>query len=630
MLNITDIQDRLSIHPEPNEIEEIRGKITEHFSNLEFIEDGHKYYLHQKNGDIKEMNSVSSVCHRFEPDVDWETILERKAKKLGIDKEELRREWHENNIKSTSNGTLTHLFAEAYMYFFMGKPELMPEIIKKMQYEDGYLIPYGNKQIAVAKYYEDLFKFPTLYPVMPEAQIYIDSENNPYGIKSDIAGTFDALFAFKSNDGDIKLSIRDWKGFPLETKILTNKGFKTFENITVGDVVYDKNGKETNVIHVSEIHHNPCYKIKFDNSDEIICDEDHMWEVSFLMRRGKYSSKVMTSKELYDYMDSIKSKKVQSYKIPKIVNNCGLNCEEKTLPIEPYVLGVWLGDGHKGCGMITNMYDEIFKEINKKGYDVGKDVSKGSSGCAKSRTVYGLSAKLNELNLINNKHIPQEYFLSSHKQRLELLKGIMDTDGHYNKKRKRYVLTTAHKNIADDYETLLSTFGIKPTTFLVAKHYNHNGERREKMAYDICFWSDEYPFKIRKIEIDKPTKDKRSFRNILSIEKVDVVPTKCIGVDSETHTYLVTNKLIVTHNTNASLVNDFNQKKNNTLLYPFNSFVDQPESIYTIQLCLYQLGIEQLGYNVVDRKLLWLKEDGLYEKIGVQDVKEMLKKSLSQ
>ena len=150
------------------------------------------------------------------------------------------------------------------------------------------------------------------------------------------------------------------------------------------------------------------------------------------------------------------------------------------------------------------------------------------------------------------------------------------------------------------------------------------------MAYDICFWSDEYPFKIRKIEIDKPTKNKRSFRNILSIEKVDIVPTKCIGVDSETHTYLVTNKLIVTHNTNASLVNDFNQKKNNTLLYPFNSFVDQPESIYTIQLSLYQLGIEQLGYNVVDRKLLWLKEDGLYEKIDVQDVKELLKKSLSQ
>jgi hypothetical protein len=46
---------------------------------------------------------------------------------------------------------------------------------------------------------------------MPETQVYIDSDNNPFGINLDISGTFDALFAFRDTNGDIKLSVRDWK-----------------------------------------------------------------------------------------------------------------------------------------------------------------------------------------------------------------------------------------------------------------------------------------------------------------------------------------------------------------------------------------------------------------------------------
>lgn len=211
MLNISDINKRLKDNPEPDEIKLIRDKIRNAFKNLEFIEDGHKYYLHKDDGTKKEMTSVSSVCHLFEPYVNWEEILENKANKIGVDKEILRREWREKNITSTSNGSLTHLFAEAYMYFFMGDIDSIPDVIKKTQYEDGYLIPYGNKQMAVAKYYEDMFKAENFYPIMPETQIYIDSEDNPYDIKMDISGTFDALFAFKGADGKIKLSVRDWK-----------------------------------------------------------------------------------------------------------------------------------------------------------------------------------------------------------------------------------------------------------------------------------------------------------------------------------------------------------------------------------------------------------------------------------
>lgn len=218
MLNIKDIRNKFLENPEPPEVYEIRTKIKTAFKNLEFIEDGHIYTLYKEDGSSKNMNSVSSICHLFEPVVNWDEILIRKSEKMGIATEELKRQWRETNITSTSNGTLTHLFAEGYMYFIMGMVENIPEVIYKMQYEDGYLIPYGGKQKAIAKYYEDMFQTNGLYPVMPETQIYIDSEDNPYGINKDISGTFDALFCYKDRNGQWKLSIRDWK----TNKSLTN------------------------------------------------------------------------------------------------------------------------------------------------------------------------------------------------------------------------------------------------------------------------------------------------------------------------------------------------------------------------------------------------------------------------
>lgn len=228
MLNIEDVYERIERNPEPKEIEEIRKHILSSFKELDFIEDGHKYFLNKDDGTKIEMNSVSSVCHRFEPLVDWDTIRDRKAKKLGISSEELKRQWREKNITSTSNGTLTHLFAESYMYFFMGQVDKIPSIIKDMQYEDGFLIPYGEKQMAVAKYYEDLNKVDNMWAVMPETKVYIESGNNPFGINLNVSGTFDALFAFMDSKGKLKLSVRDWK---------TNASLLNSYNMSMGNTL---------------------------------------------------------------------------------------------------------------------------------------------------------------------------------------------------------------------------------------------------------------------------------------------------------------------------------------------------------------------------------------------------------
>lgn len=207
MLNIKDIKERN--HSEPPEVAEIRGKILDSFKNLEFQEGPHKYYLHSQDGSVTELPSVSSVTHQFQPFVDWDEKAEQYALKHDMTKEAVQRMWEENNVRATNNGTKTHELGEAYMYFFMGRPDDMPNSIKP-QYEKGYLIPYGKKEEAVCRFYEDLFTNDRIYPVMPEAQVYMGL-NDRYAGVNPYAGTFDMLFAYKAIDGIWKLLVYDWK-----------------------------------------------------------------------------------------------------------------------------------------------------------------------------------------------------------------------------------------------------------------------------------------------------------------------------------------------------------------------------------------------------------------------------------
>lgn len=207
MLNIKDIQERN--HYEPPEVTEIRENIKNAFRRLEFQEGPHKYYVHNDDGSVVELPSVSATTHHFKPEFDTDYQAGAYALKHDMRKEDVLRMWEETNVKATNNGTSTHLFGESYMHFFMGHPEKISPIIMP-QYEKGYLIPYSPKQEAVMQFYEDLFTIDTIYPVMPEAQVYMGI-NPDYKDITPYAGTFDMLFTYKANDNKWKLLLYDWK-----------------------------------------------------------------------------------------------------------------------------------------------------------------------------------------------------------------------------------------------------------------------------------------------------------------------------------------------------------------------------------------------------------------------------------
>lgn len=602
--------------------QEIREQISKSFTGLTFIEEGHKYFLNNK-----EMTCVSNVAHLFQTHIDTdklatETYLRNfnneKSKYYQMTKEDILNSWKKISEDSCSHGTSTHEFGESCFYYMTGQYDMILPAFKDRLTEDGGFKAILPKEESIVKFYEEIPR--CIVPILAEAKVFVEYEKEGY------AGTFDILFYYDAElDGKPSknngLVVMDWKGLDINTPIFTkNNGWKTMGTIECGDIVFDKNGEETKVLHTSSIHNKKCYKIKFDNNVEIIADYDHRWEITY-KSFNKNKIDILTTEELFDYCNKIKNRRI-SGNIPcvniskPLKSTC--NCD-----IDPYILGVWLGDGHSSCGMITNMYDEIFDEIEKRGFKIGQDVSQGGAGKAKTKTVYGLHNILNKYNLLNNKHIPNEVLLSDFEYKKQVLHGLMDSDGYYNKKRKRCVFSTSRIKQVEFTVQLLSSMGIKCTVLKMFKKCNE----KKIQCYDITFTCDFNPFLIRNINIEQPTTDYSSKSNIISVEECESVPTRCIEVDSPTHTFLYGNQFMVTHNTNKDLYKNFKEQK---LLPPFEGLLDMPLSVYKLQLSLYENALHKIGLKVIARRILWLKPDGSYEKINLESYREIIDDSLKK
>ena len=174
MIHLTDIQQRLSANQEPKEITEMRENVISAFSNLEFIEEGHIYNIHNPDGSvIEKIPSASAIIHRFEPEADWDDIANNYALKRDLNVDDVKRKWKENNLRATNSGSVHHLYGEMLQNFIRtGDKNVICEAMK-LQYEQGYLIPSSGKQDAIMKYWEELFVIDDIYPFMAECKMYM-------------------------------------------------------------------------------------------------------------------------------------------------------------------------------------------------------------------------------------------------------------------------------------------------------------------------------------------------------------------------------------------------------------------------------------------------------------------------
>jgi len=330
------------------------------------------------------------------------------------------------------------------------------------------------------------------------------------------------------------------KALALDTPIPTPEGWTTIGDIKVGDQILSPDGNPVSVTFKTEtmINHQ-CYKIFFDNGEEIVADADHLWEVnSSYWRTGK---KVINTDEIYSrYLKKTNNKRGKGVEGSLYIDlSKAINGKNQNLPIDPYLLGVWLGDGYSADGRIVAHKDDY--EFYKTKLDIEHE--REDNNCIRFKC-RDLRKKLKENNLLKNKHIPQIYLRSSIDQRMELLRGLMDTDGSITKTQSFEFYQKNYEFILQVVE-LISSLGIKSR--VSRKSIN------QCWYYTIRFASKEKVFNLpRKLELinfngkGRP-QNKRHY--IQKIEQVDSVPVACIQVDSDDHLFLCGNTFIPTHNT---------------------------------------------------------------------------------
>lgn len=343
---------------------------------------------------------------------------------------------------------------------------------------------------------------------------------------------------------DVRDVMVSGEALAVDTLIPTPSGMKTMEDISAGDYVYGSNGETTRVLWVSPIHYNrPCYEVKFKDGASVVCDENHKWYTSTRISRRSTTNITSSVKTTIDILKTLKCENnVFNHQIDLIKPIKG---EEVNLPVPAYTLGIWLGDGMSRDGAIATMDSEIISGIEKDGFKVSPHKYNISYGKANHYGVIGLETKLRSANLLLNKHIPDIYYTSSYSQRLELVQGLIDSDGCCTT-GGHISFTNSNTKLILGLQRILSSMGIKSNYSKI----NRKEKDYHKDLYTLRFSTIAPVATVaRKLNNIRVNLNNQVYtRTIKYVDSIESVPVKCIAVESEDQLYAVGSTYILTHN----------------------------------------------------------------------------------
>ena len=367
------------------------------------------------------------------------------------------------------------------------------------------------------------------------------------------------------------------KGLLHGTPVRTINGWTAVEDLKVNDKVMGETGEFHNVTGVYPQGEKELYKLTFKDGRSVTTDGDHIWTV-----KTKEGMRDYNTLELYKMQTERKQGLDRRY-IP-LVNISGYE-NNIELPIDPWVMGVLLGDGSLANNTITiNKPDEwlqsrlhnylttvgvVFRfEKYIRLIETAEGIKESlvmqtcipSSVSEKNKEFHAILEELKLKGCVsNNKFVPKIYLTAGHNQRLELIKGLMDTDGYANGIGNSVEYGTVSKQLADDMKELLWSIGCIVKCTEKQPTYTYKGEKREGQLF--------YRFSIRYRHpadlFESPTKRLKLplttqysdglHLGISKVEKLEYTgKTTCISVDNPTKLF-VTKDYIVTHNTISSI-----------------------------------------------------------------------------
>ena len=351
------------------------------------------------------------------------------------------------------------------------------------------------------------------------------------------------------------------KAQPLYSKIKTVSGWKAMGDIKIGDELASVDGAESKVIGVYPQGIKDVYEITFSDGRKARSTDEHLWEVNNC--RWEKETRIVETK---DIINMLKAKRnTRRINIPLSNGEFGNNTQ---LPVDPWFLGFYLGDGWcKGSNVMFSNNDlenieRVVEIVGKQNvvYKAGKydyRIKKAQRDNNPSDIYLAIeSVGLSKVNSFT-KFIPEEYKNSSREIRMQLLSGLISSDGNVEK-NGTISYSSASETLIDDIIELARSLGC-----IVPKHerltfYTYKGEKKAgSKSYRInILMTNEMKHEVLylKRQIER-IREGRTRKNLLSIKEIKYIgkeESQCIMVSHPRHLY-ITDDYVVTHNTGLAL-----------------------------------------------------------------------------
>lgn len=320
------------------------------------------------------------------------------------------------------------------------------------------------------------------------------------------------------------------------TPVFTPEGWVAHGDLRPGDRVFHPSGQPTEVVAVTAPVDDEMLRVTFFDGSVVDCHPNHEWTV---YDRNRKSYRTIEAREMIGTYSRAR------YSLP---HQDALQMPEADLPLDPYFLGAWLGDGCASAPTICGAADDLrfivaqVPHMERGFHTVHKTTGVHYQGF-KNRVITTLRA----LDLYKNKHIPTMYLTASEAQRRDLLAGLVDTDGHWSVPGKQFVFVTASRRLADDVRLLVRSLGYRAGLVV----------RRDDRDRDITSTGECYAVTWTPHDglgggrLDRKQGGHSGLRRRIGVRSVVPVapePMNCIQVASEDGLYLVGEALTPTHN----------------------------------------------------------------------------------
>lgn len=360
----------------------------------------------------------------------------------------------------------------------------------------------------------------------------------------------------------VNLQTGKGKAQPLDALVRTPGGWTTMGNLKVGDMVIAPDGTPTPVVQIHPQGIQPIFRVTFSDGRSAECTQDHLWEVFYVNTTQAKRWRVVNTAEMQRLL-AMPNPRVY---VRLIKPEASPDIE---LPINPYVLGAILGDGHVGKTILGfTTADEFMASKLRKLLPSSIQLAKhncspfGYSFCRASDDKLnpyleilgnlGLRGKLS-----HQKFIPAQYLESSPAQRLQLLQGLLDTDGTAGKEGSVSYATTS-ENLANQVQYLVRSLGGWAAIYSRIPRFTHRGESRPgRLAYKVSI---RYPKPTELFALPRKqarVSDENQYAKtlklrVMGVEATEAKEAQCISIAHEESLY-VTNNFVVTHNSYCTM-----------------------------------------------------------------------------